>query len=61
MISVVKNRGSISGMGRRVASAALALAVVLVPAVVSTRSAQAQTFSVLHSFTGAEGGILTPA
>jgi uncharacterized repeat protein (TIGR03803 family) len=56
MISVVKNRGSISGIGRRVANAALALAVVLVPAVVATRSAQAQTFSVLHSFTGAEGG-----
>jgi uncharacterized repeat protein (TIGR03803 family) len=56
MISVVKNRGSISGIGRRAASAALALAVVLVPAVVATRSAQAQTFSVLHSFTGAEGG-----
>ena len=56
MISVVKNRGSISGIGRRAASGALALAVVLVPAVVATRSAQAQTFSVLHSFTGAEGG-----
>jgi uncharacterized repeat protein (TIGR03803 family) len=52
MISVAKNRGSISGIGRRAASAALALAVVLVPAVVATRSAQAQTFSVLHSFSG---------
>src|SRR5712691_11861806 len=56
MISALKNRGSISGIGRRAASAALALAVALVPAVVATRSAQAQTFSVLHSFTGAEGG-----
>jgi len=40
-----------------VVAAALASAIVLVPAVVATRSAQAQTFTVLHSFTGgADGG-----
>jgi uncharacterized repeat protein (TIGR03803 family) len=43
-------------MGRRVARRALALAVVLVPAVVPTRPAQAQTFTVLYAFTGGTDG-----
>jgi uncharacterized repeat protein (TIGR03803 family) len=44
----------------RTASIALALAIILVPAVVGTRSAEAQTFKVLYAFTGgADGG--TPA
>jgi uncharacterized repeat protein (TIGR03803 family) len=37
------------------ASAALALATVLVPAVIATQSAQAQTFTTLHSFDGNDG------
>jgi uncharacterized repeat protein (TIGR03803 family) len=42
---------------RRVVGATLALAIMLVPAVVATRSAQAQayTYSVLDAFTGADG------
>jgi uncharacterized repeat protein (TIGR03803 family) len=40
-----------------VAGAALALAIMIVPAVVATRSAQAETYteSVLYSFTGVDG------
>src|ERR1700688_741210 len=46
----------ISRMNRRVASVALAFAIVLVPAVIAIRSAQAQTFVVLYSFAnGADG------
>jgi len=40
----------------RAASAALTLAVVLALGVVATRSAQAQTFTVLHNFTGSKDG-----
>jgi len=50
-------RRLILGLYRRVAGAALALAIALVLAVVVTGSAQAQTYSVLYSFTGgADGG-----
>ena len=42
-------------------SVALALAIVLVPAVIATHLAQAQTFSVLHAFTGGADGILPRA
>jgi len=50
-------RGSISKMISRVASASLALAVVLFLSAVSNHSAQAQTFGLLYSFTnGTDGG-----
>jgi uncharacterized repeat protein (TIGR03803 family) len=38
-----------------VPKAALALAIMLVPAVLATGSAQAQTFTTLHSFDGTDG------
>jgi len=45
------------GTRLRAVGIALALAIVLVPAVVGTKSAEAQTFKVLYSFTGgADGG-----
>jgi len=47
-------RGSISGISLQAAHAALAL-VVLVVAIVATQPAEAQTFTVLHSFTGYTG------
>ncbi len=47
-----------SGIRRRVASAALTLVVVLVSGVVTTHSAQAQTFKVLHRFAGPRDGSL---
>ena len=43
-----------SGITLRAVSAALALAVVLV-AVITTQSAEAQTFTTLHSFDGTDG------
>jgi uncharacterized repeat protein (TIGR03803 family) len=42
----------IPGIRRRAATAALAWAVVLVPGVVATPSAQAQAFEILYTFTG---------
>ena len=45
----------IFGMYRPVTGAALAFAIMLVPAVLATRSAQAQTFTTLHSFVGPDG------
>jgi hypothetical protein len=59
--TTVQDRGWISVIRRRMASAALALAVVLGLGMVSTHSAQAQTYkeSVLYTFTGgADGGCL---
>jgi uncharacterized repeat protein (TIGR03803 family) len=47
---------SISKMGLGAASAALTLAVVLAVGVVTTQLAQAQTFTVLHNFTGSSDG-----
>jgi uncharacterized repeat protein (TIGR03803 family) len=52
MTRLIQSRGWIWGMGA--AGAMLALAVVPL-GMVATRSAQAQTYSVLHSFTGAGG------
>jgi hypothetical protein len=48
----------ILGIRGRVAGAVLALAIMLVPEVLGTRSAQAQTYteSVLYSFTGPPDG-----
>ena len=45
----------ISNIRLGTASAALALAVVLLSAVITTQVAQAQTFSTLHSFDGTDG------
>jgi uncharacterized repeat protein (TIGR03803 family) len=45
-----------SGLRRRRASAALALVVVALPVIVATQPTQAQTFSVIHSFTGPPDG-----
>jgi uncharacterized repeat protein (TIGR03803 family) len=47
---------NISKIRLEAASAALLLAVVLMSAAVATQSAQAQTFTVLHSFTGSLDG-----
>jgi uncharacterized repeat protein (TIGR03803 family) len=44
-----------SQMGLRAASAMLALAAALVTVAIATPSAQAQTFTTLHSFEGADG------
>ncbi|MGA9639776.1 MAG: choice-of-anchor tandem repeat GloVer-containing protein, partial [Terriglobales bacterium] len=54
MNNLIQHRSWILGMRGRVAGAALALAIMLLPAVLATRSAQAQTYSykVLYSFTG---------
>jgi hypothetical protein len=51
-----QHRSWIFEMCRRAAGAALVLAIVLVPAVVATGSAQAQTYIVLYSFKGVEDG-----
>src|SRR5450631_160629 len=56
MNSLTRHRSWILGIHRRVAGATLTLAIMLVPAVVATRSAQSQTFTVLHSFTGGTDG-----
>jgi len=55
-VRVPKHRSWIFGICRRVAGAVLALAIMLVPAVVASRSAQGQTYFVVHSFTGAPDG-----
>jgi len=50
-----QHRNWLSRMRLPLASAALVLAVVLVSAVITTQSAQAQTFTTLHSFDGTDG------
>ncbi len=54
MNSPTQHRSWVSGICGRAAGAALALAILFVPVVLVTGSAQAQTYteSVLHSFTG---------
>jgi uncharacterized repeat protein (TIGR03803 family) len=56
MTSPVPHRDLLSGKALRAASTALTLAVVLVVGIVLTASVQAQTLSVLHSFTGTPDG-----
>jgi uncharacterized repeat protein (TIGR03803 family) len=56
MNNSTQHRRRIFGIHRRVAVAALAFVIVFVAAVVPTRSAQAQTFSVLYSFLGGTDG-----
>ncbi len=55
MKKVRQHRGWVSGTRQRAVNGALALAVLLVPTVVLTRSVQAQSFTVLYSFTIADG------
>jgi uncharacterized repeat protein (TIGR03803 family) len=50
MTSTAQHQGRISRIPLRAARGALALAIVLVPAVLATRSVQAQTYTVLYSF-----------
>jgi hypothetical protein len=52
MTSRMEHRSWVSGRGLPAVRGALALAIVLVPAVAVTRPAQAQTYTVLHTFTG---------
>jgi uncharacterized repeat protein (TIGR03803 family) len=56
MKKTLQHRNWISRMRLPVASAALALAAVLLPAVITTQSAQAQTFTDLVDFNGTDGG-----
>ncbi len=61
MQSKQQSRNSFFRIISRAAMAALATAIVLALTVVSTQSAQAQTFKVLHTFSGgADGGIPMP-
>ncbi|HEY6292195.1 MAG TPA: hypothetical protein VI455_11645 [Terriglobia bacterium] len=58
MTSKVRHQGYrnlISRMRLRTATAALALAGVLVPGLIATPTAHAQTFTTLHSFDGTDG------
>jgi uncharacterized repeat protein (TIGR03803 family) len=53
----IHTREWLFGMSEAVAGAALALAIMLVPALVATTTAEAQTFTLLYTFTGgADGG-----
>jgi uncharacterized repeat protein (TIGR03803 family) len=56
MTNLEQHRGWISGMRLRAASAALAFVVVLGLEVVTTQSAQAQTFTVLYNFNYSSSG-----
>jgi uncharacterized repeat protein (TIGR03803 family) len=56
MKNTLQHRRWLSRIRRLAASAALAFPVVLVPALVANQLAQAQTFTVLYSFTGMPDG-----
>ena len=55
MIGALKNCESILGICQRVGAGALSLAVLLGSVALVSRSAEAQTLTVLHSFTGGDG------
>jgi uncharacterized repeat protein (TIGR03803 family) len=56
-MSIIQYRNSNSRTLSRVASCALALAIMFLPAIIATQLAEAQTFTILYSFTnGADGG-----
>ena len=61
MENTPQQRNRISRMRRAGAGAGLAFAAVLVLAVITTRSAQAQTFNTVHSFDGTDGAGPTTA
>jgi hypothetical protein len=56
MTASERHQGWISRMSLRGARGALVLAVVLALGAVAAQSAQAQTFTVLHNFTGSPDG-----
>jgi len=56
MVNQDQRRSWIAAIRQQAASAALALAVVFVFGTVTNQSAQAQTFTVLHDFTGSPDG-----
>jgi hypothetical protein len=56
MTNSVKRPGRIPRRHLQAANAALTLAVTLVFGVVTTQSAQAQTYTVIHNFTGGQDG-----
>ncbi len=56
MTSIVQHSRGIPSLGCRVTKAALALAIVLLPAIVATRPVQAQTFTQLYQFVGGSDG-----
>jgi len=53
----MRHHGWLSGTALRGASVALALATMLVPAFITTQSAQAQTVTILHSFDNTDGSL----
>jgi uncharacterized repeat protein (TIGR03803 family) len=61
MKNTPQQRNWVSRMGRAGARVVMALVVLLMAAVVTTQTAQAQTFTTLHSFDGTEGGGPTTA
>ena len=61
MTSIVQHLCWVSIVRRPGVSIVLALAVIALPAVVPTPSAQAQTFTLLHTFTGAPDGAVPVA
>src|SRR5271167_1701696 len=56
MTNSAQDRGWSLNLSFRPATAALAIAIVFALATVLTQSAQAQTFTVLHTFSGEAGG-----
>jgi len=56
MMSIRQYRQALSGRGFQAVNHSLMLAAVLMLGMVATRSAQAQTFTVLHAFEGAADG-----
>ncbi|SRR6266568_5593753 len=60
MTKVLQHRRWISGTRHRAVNGALAVAVLVLPTVVVTQSVQAQSFSVLYSFTVADGDDTKP-
>src|SRR5271157_705546 len=56
MTNSAQDRGWSLNLSFRPATAALAIAIVFALATVLTQSAQAQTFTVLHTFSGGAGG-----
>ena len=56
MTTTVQPTYKSSGLRQRAVSAVLTLAVIVLPAIVATQSARAQTFTLLHVFTGAPDG-----
>src|SRR6266536_4311288 len=61
MKKALQQTGWISGTRHRTVNGALVLALLMVPTVMVTRSVQAQSFSVLYSFTGGTGAALPVA